>query len=366
VAGHELAVLRVADGVLRRRVEEVARVAHEVLVQLVLAADHHDQGRIVAAARAPRALVGRHPRAGVAVEHHGVEAAHVDAEFEGARRPDAPQVAGVEVGLDLAAAVVGERGLIRADLPGEVALAALAEVARAVGRVLLGRLSRPGERQRLLAHRHEVDEQPLRLRVARLAAAAAALLPVVVVLRRVPQHPVARPPARGVLVDERDSARVAAGDGRDVVDGVVDRRRTADELRGGVEPLAGPREPAQRERHLRAEHAPVAVDLVYHDVLQRREEPVPEASGVRQQRVVDHVGVREEHGRAAVPHVALLRLREPPGVGVDRDPTAEAEVRREFGQRLLLVGDQRVLRPDVQRPPAVIHRGLEGGDGVRE
>jgi len=87
VTGEQLVVLGVADRVLRRRLEEVARIAHQVLVELVLAADHHHERRVVAAARPPRALIRRHPRAGVAVQNHGVEPAHVDAEFEGARGP---------------------------------------------------------------------------------------------------------------------------------------------------------------------------------------------------------------------------------------------------------------------------------------
>jgi len=175
----------------------------------------------------------------------------------------------MEVRLDLAAPIVVQGRLIRADLPREPALALLSEVARAVGRVLLRGLSGPRERQRLRARRHEVDEEPFALRVARLPTAAPALLPVVVVLRRVPQHPVARPATRGVLVDERDPGGIAAGHGCDVLDGIVNRRRAADELRARPEPLAGPREPAQGHGDLRAEHPAVAVHLVDHDVLQR-------------------------------------------------------------------------------------------------
>jgi len=86
------------------------------------------------------ALIRRHPRAGVAVQNHGVEPAHVDAEFEGARRPDTPEVAGMEVRLDLAAPIVVQGRLIRADLPASPR-SPLSEVARAVGRVLLRGLS---------------------------------------------------------------------------------------------------------------------------------------------------------------------------------------------------------------------------------
>ncbi len=199
--------------------------------------------------------------------------------------------------------------------------------ARAVGRVLFCGLSRTRERQRLSTALHEVDEQPFTFRMTRLPPTAFLVRPFrerLVVLRWIPEYPVTGTAPGGVLVDEGDSLGVTAGDGRDVLDWVVDRRRTADVRRIRVEPLTGSGESPEGHRHLRAEHATVAVDLVDDDVLQRGKEPLPEPSSVRQQRVMEHVGVREQDGGAGVPNVPLFGPREPARVRFDGHAAAEA------------------------------------------
>ncbi len=140
-------------------------------------------------------------------------------------------------------------------------MAAAPELVGAVAGVALGGLARPGEDDRLEPACHEVDEQVLGLDVAGLPAAAAPPL-ATLVLRGVPQQPVARPAGARVLVDERERRLGLAGDAGGVLDRVPDGRRATDPLRVGVEPFGHALEAAHDERDVAPEDAPVAVDLV--------------------------------------------------------------------------------------------------------
>ncbi len=65
VAGQHQQVVRVYQGVLRRLVEEVLRMVHEVLVQGVAGGDEACRGEVGRAARAAHLLPGRCDRPGV-------------------------------------------------------------------------------------------------------------------------------------------------------------------------------------------------------------------------------------------------------------------------------------------------------------
>ncbi len=263
------------------------------------------------------------------------------------------------------AAVVPQGRLIRRDVVGERALAASPEFVRALHGVPFGGLPGAGEGQRLVVVSHEVGEDSLRLAVVRLPAFRAAVA-VVLVLRRVPEEPVGRAGATGVLVHEGEGRFGLAGHGARVFDGVADGRRTADELRGGIEPVADSRESAEDERDVAAEDAAILVNFVDDDRLQPLEKPVPQAVGVREQGVVEHVGRREDDGRPSVADGPLFVLVESSGVLGHRDATAEPQVAGEFGERLLLVVDEGVLRRDVEGSAAVVHGAFERGNRVRE
>ena len=103
VGAEHLGVGRIDDRRFGRPVEQLFGVGHEVLIEGVLAAHQHRQ-RLLDAAPGPAGLLperGDGPRVGG--EHGRVEAADVDAELEGVGRHHPPELAGEEIGLDLAA-----------------------------------------------------------------------------------------------------------------------------------------------------------------------------------------------------------------------------------------------------------------------
>ena len=91
----------VEDRRLDAAAEERLRLAHEVLVERVLAGDEH--GEPVAAAPGPSPLLAQaRDRAREADRDHAVEQPDVDAELERVRRGHAEQLALDEAPLDLA------------------------------------------------------------------------------------------------------------------------------------------------------------------------------------------------------------------------------------------------------------------------
>ncbi len=121
VAVHDDLVVGIDHGGLGRPAEEVLGVAHEVLVQGVLAGDH-DHGRLpLAAAHPSAALQGLHDRARVAHQDAQVEPADVDAELQGAGGDDRQQVARGHAGFDVPPLLREEPGPVGADPALEIA-----------------------------------------------------------------------------------------------------------------------------------------------------------------------------------------------------------------------------------------------------
>ena len=98
-----------------------------------------------------RPLTGGHPGPGIPVEDDGVEAADVDAEFEGVRAPEPADSAVVEAGLDLPTAVVRGGGPVGLDAGRQLGVAAIAERAGARLGLPFGGLTGAGEHDRLVA-----------------------------------------------------------------------------------------------------------------------------------------------------------------------------------------------------------------------
>src|SRR5581483_1383755 len=112
--------------------EQLARLAHEVLVERVLAPDE-DREAVAAAPRAAPLLPERRDRAGKPDRDDRVEQPYVDPELERVRRGDAEQIAFGEAPLDLAA--------LRARVPGAVGGESRV-VAEALGREAMHELGR--------------------------------------------------------------------------------------------------------------------------------------------------------------------------------------------------------------------------------
>ena len=90
----------IEDRRLHPPAEQLVGLAHEELVEPVLARDEHCDAA-AAPARAPPLLPERRDRAREADADHGVEEADVDPELERVRRRHAEQVAAGEPALDL-------------------------------------------------------------------------------------------------------------------------------------------------------------------------------------------------------------------------------------------------------------------------
>ena len=322
---------------LGRPFEQRPRVAHEPLVELVVAGDEHREGGLAGPADAADLLPRGGDRAGEAVDDAGVEAADVDAELERGRADDAAQRPRRERAFDLAPLV--------------------GEVAGPVGP------HRAGEHRRPALH----------LRGDDLGGAPAPTegdhAVVVAGERRGEQRGLAvgGVPQAGELVggglQQGDGALAlrgrVVGDGHDgrAAQGLGELGRRAD--RGGAEDEHGPRavllaepsEAAEHVREVRAEHAAEAVHLVDDDEPQAHEERRP-ARVVGQQPAVEHLGVGE--------HDVGLRAGERAlgggGVAVvDRGADAGEVVPRE---RAELVVRERLGRAD--------HERRRGADGIEE
>src|SRR5690606_13041473 len=99
---------------------------------------------------------------------------------------------------------------------------------------------------------------------------------------------------RVVVLDDRE---LAAREALRVLARVAYRGRRADDARPGAVALRQPEEAHDDVRDVGAEHAPVRVELVEDDQFERSEEPGP-ALVIRQDAVVEHVGVSERAAHA--------------------------------------------------------------------
>ena len=115
----------VEDRRLDAPLEQRLRLAHEVLVERVLAGDQHRQP-VAAATGAPPLLAEARDRAREAGRDHAVEQADVDPELERVGRGDAEQLAGRQPPLDVAA--------LRRRVAGPVGREPVAALVRRAGR----------------------------------------------------------------------------------------------------------------------------------------------------------------------------------------------------------------------------------------
>ena len=121
--------------------------------------------------------------------------------------------------------------------------------------------------------------------------------------RRLPEHDVGAAPRRAVVVDrlQVDADQPAARLRR-----VGRGRRGQDEHRVGAVPGGQPPQPPQHGGDVRAEHPPVVVTLVDHDVAQAAQEGLP--PGVPgQQRMMQQVRVGQHQARVVADPAPFLR-----------------------------------------------------------
>src|SRR6476469_6500057 len=95
--------------------EQLVGLAHEELVEAVLARDQHREAATAAAGASPL-LAQRRNRAREADRDHAVEQADVDAELERIRRRDSEQLAVLQSALDVAALLCGVTGPVGREL----------------------------------------------------------------------------------------------------------------------------------------------------------------------------------------------------------------------------------------------------------
>ena len=321
-------------------------LAHEVLVERVLARDEHGETGRAAAGPAPL-LPQRRDGAGEADRHRAVERADVDPQLERVRRRDAEQLPGHQPLLDLAALRRRVAGAVRSQPGSERGLEAGG--GEAVDQ--LDGLAALREADRPLARRDEAGEQ-----ARRIAEGAGADAQLGVDQLRVPERdrPLGR--RRSVAVDH--GGRLAEQRLCELRR-VRDRRRCEHELRLRVVRTGEPAQAAEDVGDVRAEDTAIDVRLVDDDVAEVREHVAP-AVVVRQDADVEHVRVGQDHVRPLADLPAALAL----GVAVvDRRLDAlDAEGR----ERPRLVLRERLRRVEVERPALrlareqVEHRQVEG------
>jgi hypothetical protein len=292
VAVEHTRVLVVEDRRFDPAPQKRSRLAHEVLVERVLARHEHREP-VPPPARSAPLLPQRGHGSGEADRDHAVEQADVDPELERVRRGNAQQLAFEQATLDLA------------PLLGRVARAVGRErgvVAQAIGREAVDQLrgtAALGEAERAQAARDQVGHQ-----LRGLAERAGAQAELHVGERRVPERHGPLGARRGIVPDHRclgpDQACAQLA-------GVRDRRGGEQELRfRSVDPRE-PAQPPQDVRHVRAENAAIDMCLVDDHVGEVREHVAP-AVVVGQHAHVEHVRVGQDQiGPLAYPPAALRR-----------------------------------------------------------
>ena len=285
----DVRIVQVDHRLLDHAAQEPLGLAHEVLVECVLAGDEHGPA-VSPPPRAAPPLPEAGDRTGEAGHEGDVEFADVDAELEGAGRDHGVELVLEEPALDVAALlrrVAGAVGLNAVGGPGVALVEAAADGAEDELRRLAGR--REGDHARAGQH-------GLAGHVGRFCERAAAGALVGVFERRVPEDDGALV-ARGAVVFHSRERQADQPLGESL--GLGDRRRGEHEPRRGA---VGGAEPPQAPHDLgdvRAEHAAIDVRFVDDDVAQVMEELGP-ALVRRQDADVQHVRVGEEEvGRAA-------------------------------------------------------------------
>ncbi len=344
VGGQHVGVVRVQHGVLEGAAQELVRVRHQVLIERIGLRDQRDHA-VAGAPDAARALPGRDLAARVPDQDADVEASHVDAELERRGGDHAGELAAEQAPLDLAPLLGQEARAIGADARGEGGLGGGDPLVHQLGDA--ARL-REGDRAQAGAHRE--PEQPSRDRVGGAA-------------RRVEQQHVALGARRAF---GQHHGGVAPGEQGGQLARVGDRGRRAHQARPRAVERADALEAAQHLGDVRAEHAPVGVQLVHHHEGEPAKEALP-AHVVGQETEVQHVRRRDQHmGRVAADALPRRGLRI---AVVDGDRALGREAQRgRVGRELLgLVLLERLQRKQEERVGARVGaRGLEGGQRVHQ
>ncbi len=182
----------VEDGCLDPPAQKRLRLAHEELVECVLARDEHREPVAPPAGSAPLLAEARHG-AREADGDCAVEEADVDAELERVGRRDAEQLAGDQPPLDLAPLGGRVPRPVGGETSGRLGVEPLGR--EAVDQ--LGGLAALGEADRSQAARDELGEQP-----RALAERARPQLQRLVQQRRVPERDRSGRPRCGIVLDD--------------------------------------------------------------------------------------------------------------------------------------------------------------------
>ena len=302
----DVGVGRVDHARLRRSGEHLFGVAHQVAVELVVAADEHGDRRRVAAAGPPRLLPHGRDRPGEAVHHAGIEAPDVDPQFEGGGGDDAAEGTTEQLVLDRPPFLREIARPIGHDRAVELGRKAALHIRRDQLRPLPRAAEGDGAMARLDQRRGDGGA----LGVGRGAGAGG-----LVDHRRVEEG---EPPGAGrrAVVGHRGDGR--ATERRCQPLGLADRGRTEDE--GGVAAVVATdaAEPPQDVGDMGAEDPPQHVELVDDDVAEPHEQGVP--LGVAgEEAAVEHLGVGE-HDVGVVAHPRLLLAARVTVVGAGHEP----------------------------------------------
>ena len=336
-------ILVVEDGGLDSAAEQRLRLAHEVLVERVLARDHDREAVALAARPAPLLAQAGH-RAGEADRDHRVQRADVDPELECVGRAHSEQLAGEQPLLDLASLSRRVAGSVGRE-PRRVAERSARELVDQ-----LGRAAALGEDERAQASLHEVGHE-----LRGVGEGTGALTELLVDQLGIPERD--RPLGlRSAVV--ADDGEVEPGQRGGELARVADRRRGEQELRLGAVDARQPAQPPQHVADVRPEDAAVHVRLVHDDVAEVREDVAP-AIVVRQDADVEHVRVGQDQVRPFADLPAALALRV---AVVDRGPDA---LDLELVERAHLVLRERLGRVEVERAELGL-LGEGGEDGQVE
>ncbi len=348
VWSEDVGVGRVGHGGLHRPTEYGVGVVHQVGVQRVVPGDEDRQCLLSGAARAARLLPDRGQRAGIAGQDDGVQAGDVHAQLEGVGRRYPEQGPRLQPRLQVAA-LLGEVARPVRRQPTEQRRVHLGD--RPLGGQRGHFRAPPGahERQRSCALDHQVG-QDVRSFGQRGASHRGTVLAGQVGQRWLPEGELGGSTRRRVV---GDLDYVEPGQPGRRLGWPGHRRRGEHEGRIGAVPGTDPAQPPQHMGHMRAEHAPVPVALVHHDVPQSAQEPRPPAVP-GEYAAVQHVGIGQ-HQVGVGAHPVPLRGRGVPVVG--RGPHLG---QRQPADAAQLVAGQRLGRGEVER------RGPLAGDHGRE
>ena len=293
----DVRVVQVDDGFLHAAPEQALRLAHEVLVQGVLAGHQHGIAVPLPAGASPALLEARHG-AGEAHDERHVQAADIDAELQRLRGDDRVQLVVEQPPLDVAPLLRGVAGAVgQHALRGGAVAVLQAPPHLAVHE--LGGLAGGREGDDAGAGQHRLGGD-----VGGLGEGAPPLAAGGVQQRRVPEHDGPLGPGCFVVGHGRERQ---ADEPLGEVPRIGDGRRGEHEAGLAAVGRAQASQAAHDLRHVAAEDAAVHVRLVQHDEAQLVQELRP-ALVAGQDADVQHVGVAEQD-RGGAPQQRALVLR---------------------------------------------------------